>query len=168
MSAAALHASGRVVAIHTDSGRFAWLKPVNVVNPVLAAYTAGPGTQVGLLGSPIAIAVTNPGVALVLEVAGGGGGPQLAAFDLNGNPVPYFQPGVTRRSLMAAGRRRGAGAPGQYTLALVSAGTYLDLAVDGSGQIYVLYYTGDGSAPGDYHVDVYTPTGAVLDTHQWG
>ena len=82
--------------------------------------------------------------------------------------VPYFQPGVTRRSLMAAGRRRGTGTQGQYTLALVSAGTYLDLAVDGSGQIYVLYYTGSGSAPGNYHVDVYRPTGAVLDTHAVG
>ena len=38
---------------------------------------------------------------IVLE-ASGPHGPQLAAFDLNGNPVPYFQPPVTRRSLVAA------------------------------------------------------------------
>ena len=52
---------------------------------MLAAYTAGPGTQIGLLSSPIALAVTNPGTVLVLEAGG-----QISAFDLNGNPVPYF------------------------------------------------------------------------------
>ena len=50
----------------------------------------------------------------------------------------------------------------------MSSGTYLDLAVDGSGQMYVLYYTGDGVAPGDYRVDVYTPAGAALDTNSPG
>jgi hypothetical protein len=148
VSAAALHSSGRVVAIHTDSGRFGWLKPVATPRPVAAAYSAGPGTQVGLLSSPIALAVTNPGVVLVLEA----GASQLAAFDLNGNPVPYF----------------GVSGQGQYTLPLVSKGTYLDLAVDGAGQIYALYYTGDGAAPADYHVDVYTQAGAVLDTQSPG
>ena len=148
VSAAALHSSGRVVAIHTDSGRFGWLKPVATPRPVVAAYSAGHGTQVGLLSSPIALAVTNPGVVLVLEA----GASQLAAFDLNGNPVPYF----------------GVSGQGQYTLPLVSKGTYLDLAVDGAGQIYALYYTGDGAAPADYHVDVYTQAGAVLDTQSPG
>ena len=47
-------------------------------------------------------------------------------------------------------------------------GTYLDLAVDGAGQIYALYYTGDGAAPADYYVDVYTQAGAVLDTQSPG
>jgi hypothetical protein len=28
-----------------------------------------------------------------------------------------------------------------------------DLAVDGAGQIYLLYYTGDASQPDDYHAD---------------
>jgi len=148
VSAAALHSSGRVVAIHTDSGRFGWLKPVATPLPVVAAYSAGHGTQVGLLSSPIALAVTNPGVVLVLEA----GASQLAAFDLNGNPVPYF----------------GVSGQGQYTLPLVSKGTYLDLAVDGAEQIYALYYTGDGAAPADYHVDVYTQAGAVLDTQSPG
>jgi hypothetical protein len=34
--------------------------------------------------------------------------------------------------------------------------------------MYVLYYTGDGSSPSQYHVDVYTASGAVLDTHSPG
>ena len=159
VSAAALHSSGRVVAISTDSGRFAWLQPVSTPNPVQAAYSAGSGTQTGLLSSPIAIAVTNPGLVFVLDAATS----QISAFDLNGNPVPYFQATLTRRSLVAR-PRRGASGPGTYTLPLVSKGTYLDIAVDGSGQIYLLYHTGDGSAPSDYHVDVYTATGEPLDT----
>jgi hypothetical protein len=148
VSAAALHSSGRVVAINTDNGRLGWLQPVDTPRPMLAAYSAGPGTQTGLLSSPVALAVTNPGTVLVLEAAS----TQLSAFDLNGNPVPYFTD---------------APAPG-YTLPLASAGTYLDVAVDGAEQIYLLYFTGTGTAPGDYHVDVYTNTGTPLDTHSPG
>jgi hypothetical protein len=51
---------------------------------------------------------------------------------------------------------------------LVSTGTYLDLGVDGAGQMYLLYYTGDGSAVGDYHIDVYSAAGAVIATHSAG
>jgi hypothetical protein len=176
VSAAALHSSGRVVAIHTDSGRFGWLQPVhtpvstsaNGPRATLAAYSAGPGSQVGLLSSPTAVAVTNPGVVLVLEA----GAAQISAFDLNGQPVPYFGSSLTRRALLwkqrtPAGQGKASG-QGQYTLPLVSTGTYLDLAVDGAGQIYVLYYTGDGSVPGDYQVDVYTSAGVALDTHSPG
>jgi len=147
VSAAALHSSGRVVALHTDSGRVGWLKPVATPRPQLAAYSAGPGSQPGLLQSPTAIAVTNPGMVLILEVGAG----QLAAFDLNGNPAKYFGPNQD-----------------QYTQKLANPGTYLDLAVDGSGQIYLLYYTGDGSQPDDYRVDVYTAAGEPLATQSPG
>ncbi len=46
----------------------------------------GPAREIGLLSSPTAVAVTNPGIVIVLEA----GASQLAAFDLNGNPVRYF------------------------------------------------------------------------------
>jgi hypothetical protein len=165
ISAAALHSSGRVVAVNTDNGRLATLLPAATPRPPQAAYTAGAGSQVGLLSSPVAVAVTNPGVVLVLE----GAALQIAAFDLNGNPVPYFTAASpARRPRVARARARAAQAQAAYTLPLVSTGSYLDLAVDGAGQIYVLYYTGDGSAPADYHVDVYTQTGAVLDTNSPG
>ena len=87
---------------------------------------------------------------LVLEA----GTTQISAFDLNGNPVRYFGTGPD--------------ADRKFTRDLVSKGTPLDLAVDGAGQIYVLYFTGTGSAPVDYHVDVYTKSGDVLDTHSPG
>ena len=47
-------------------------------------------------------------------------------------------------------------------------GTYLDMAVDGASHIYLLYYTGDGSQPGDYHIDVYNPDGTPLTTNSPG
>jgi hypothetical protein len=150
VSAAALHSSGRVVAVNTASGRLGWLHPVDTPQPLQATYSAGPGTQVGLLSQPVALAVTNPGVVLVLEA----GRSQIAAFDLNGNPVRYFANG-------APGKR-------QFRRKLASSGTPLDLAVDGANQIYVLYFTGDGSAASDYHVDVYEQSGEVLDTHSPG
>ena len=161
VSAAALHSSGRVIAISTNTARLGQLLPAatNAPQPVQASYTAGSGTQIGLVGSPIAVAVTNPGTVLILDAANA----QIAAFDLNGNPVPYFSETLTRRSLFTRSRL-GASAGGQYTLPLATTGTYLDLAVDGAGQIYTLYYTGDGSTPAQYHVDVYAQTGAVLDT----
>jgi hypothetical protein len=161
VSAAALHSSGRVVTLNTDSGRLGVLLPAATPRPPLATYTAGPGNQVGLLSSPIALAITNPGVVLILEAATS----RIAAFDLNGNPVRYFNPSTPLRGRP---RRRLGDAPPQYTLPLISPGTYLDLAVDGASQIYVLYYTGTGSAPSDYHVDVYTATGQALDTHSPG
>jgi len=66
VSAAALSSTGTVVAVNTDNGRLAWLAPVDTGadRPQLAAYTAGPGTQVGLLSSPVALAVTNPGIVV--------------------------------------------------------------------------------------------------------
>ena len=152
VSAAALHSSGRVVAVNTDSGRLGIVLPAVPPEqtppafPPVATYTAGSGTQIGLLSSPTAVAVTNPGTILVLEP----GALQVSAFDLNGNPVRYFVTGPTG----VAGT--------QFTLSLVNKGSYLDLAVDGSDQLYLLYYTGDGSAPADYCVDVYSPLGVLV------
>ncbi len=157
VSAAALHSSGRVVALHTDSGRLGAVEPL--LSPLavggtgagttrLAAYTAGPGTQVGLLSSPIAVAITNPGVVLILEAAG----PQLAAFDLNGHPAKYFGTEPDRK----------------FTLSLDASRTYLDLAVDGASQIYLLYHTGEGADPATYHLDVYNADGTPLDTSSPG
>jgi len=68
-----------VVALHTDSGRVGFLKPADTPRPGLARYAGGAGSQTGLTQSPTAVAVTNGGIAIVLEAGAG----QLAAFDLN-------------------------------------------------------------------------------------
>ena len=145
VSAAALHASGKVVVVNTNSGRIGWLQPADTPRPQLATYAAGPGRRVGLLESPVAVAITNPGVVLVLEA----GTAQIAAFDLNGNPVRYFN--------------AQAGGELEFRRSLVSAGRPLDMAVDGSDQIYVLYVTGVGDAPEDYRIDVYAKHGELFN-----
>jgi hypothetical protein len=148
VSAAAIHPSGHVVTVHTDTGRVGRVSPALTPQASVAAYSGGVGTEIGLLQSPTSVAVTNPGMILILEA----GAAQISAFDLNGNPVQYF----------------GSGSTLQYTLPLDKTNTYLDLAVDGSSQIYLLYHTGDGSQPDDYHVDVLTASGEPLATHSPG
>jgi hypothetical protein len=148
VSAAALHSSGRVVAVHTDSGRLGHVLPAATPLPPLATYTAGTGTEVGLLSSPTAMAITNPGIVIVLEA----GAAQLSAFDLNLNPVRYF----------------GTQSPLLFSSPLPGSLTYLDVAVDGAGQIYVLSYGNDGSQPTDYRIDVYTAIGDPLATNSLG
>jgi hypothetical protein len=147
VSAAALHCSGLVVAVNTDAGRLAVLEPAPTPRPTLASYGAGDGTQPELLESPTALAITNPGVVLVLEA----GSSQVSAFDLNLDPVRYFGPGQDH-----------------FATALVSAGTYLDLAVAGAAQLYALYFTGTGANASDYHIDVYDQAGAPIATHSPG
>ena len=146
VSDAALHSSGKVVAINTNSGRIGFVKPAETPRPQLATYVGGPGTRPGLLSSPVAIAITNPGTVLVLEADT----EQIAAFDLNGNPVRYFN-------------ARPPGSEREFVRKLASEGRPLDMAVDGSDQIYVLYVTGDGRDVEDYRIDVYTKDGDVLN-----
>ena len=145
VSAAALHSSGVIVTVDTGSARVGVLKPAATPRPGVATYSGGSGTQPGLMVSPTAVAVTNSGVILILDVGAG----QLAALDLNGNPVQYFGSDATNL---------------QYTQPLATPGDYLDMAVDGADHIYLLYVTGDGSQPGDYNVDVYNPNGSLLAT----
>jgi hypothetical protein len=44
--------------------------------------------------------------------------------------------------------------------------TYLDVATETKGFIYVLSYEGDGTAPEDYRLDLYGPDGTPLDASQ--
>ena len=148
VDAAALHSSGRVVAVHTDSGRLAHVVPAATPQPPLATYSAGPGIEIGLLSSPTGVAITNPGIVIVLEA----GIPQLAAFDLNGNPTRYF----------------GTATPANFTLSLPPDVTWLDLAVDGANHIYLLSNHGENSQVADYHIDVYSPTGTPIATNSPG
>src|SRR5258705_8481970 len=86
---------------------------------------------------PIHAALTAQGAILILEQKNN----RIQAFDTGGNPVPYF-------------------ANGAYFVPLKDTATYLDLAVEYSGYLYVLSYTGSG--PFTFRLDLYTPGGAWL------
>jgi hypothetical protein len=155
VDAAALSTSGFVVTIHTASGRIGSVVPASATSlPTLARYAAGPGAQTGLLTAPTALAVTSAGTVIILNA----GSSQLSAFDLVGLPVKIF----------------GTGSQLSFTLQLPQTTdpstrrTYLDVSVDGTGQMYVLSYAGPGSDPSQYRVDVYRPDGTPLVTNSTG
>lgn len=109
-----------------------------------ARLLSGLGSRAGLMNAPVAVAVTGRGVVLVLE----SGNSRIQAFDEYGNSLSgYFN--------------------GSPFLLLDSANTqtFLDMAVESTGFIYVLSqlnpYQGD-LVYTDYVLDIYTPEGAHL------
>jgi hypothetical protein len=139
-----LHPLGKIVSINTSLSKLEVLDlpPAAVADAdaPLSQVRSGFGTREGLMDGPIHAALTAQGAILILEQNNN----RIQAFDLGGNPVPYF-------------------ANGAYFVPLIDpAGTavYLDLAVEYSGYLYVLSYTGSG--PFTYHLDLYTPDGVWL------
>jgi hypothetical protein len=120
-----------------------------------AVLSSGRGVRDGLMFDPVGIAVALDGRILVLER----GNARVQAFDIYGNPVPYFanpaydpkDPASRKTIPTLALRQRGSS-------------TYLDVSVEAQGYIYVLSYTDDGSQPSMYQVDLYKPDGSFLVT----
>lgn len=111
--------------------------------------------RAGLLFTPISLTCSTDGTILVLEqiINSTFNLARIQAFDLNGNPVNCF----------------GNASP---FLQLPNDVTYLDvIAIGGSHStfIYVLYYSGSGSAASDYSMSIYqygtgAPAGNLLVT----
>ena len=107
-----------------------------------AVAKMGLGTREGLLSAPVAVTVIDATV-LILE----DGNQRLQAVDVSGNPVPRFQNGTSS----------------VVTLEQGSGITYLDLAVEGMGYIYVLSFVNNGLTAADYRLDIYDPQGNHLN-----
>jgi hypothetical protein len=121
--------------------------PVDDKDARVATLASGQGFREGLVQGPRGLAVGLDGRVLILESIN----QRIQAFDLNGNPVPYFaDPNDPSKKIS--------------TMALADPGnsTYLDLSVEAKGYLYVLRYKGDGSKPSDYQVDLYEPDGKLL------
>jgi hypothetical protein len=118
----------------------------------MAAQTyvkAGQGPRVGALDDPVAVCVGLDGTLLVLEQ----GNQRIQAFNVHGIPVFYFPSGpVGAFSAVAPLRSQSEEV------------TYLDLTVDATGYLYVLYYLGEGSKAADYYVDIYDAAGVYQAT----
>ncbi|HYH55049.1 MAG TPA: hypothetical protein VD772_00470, partial [Anseongella sp.] len=112
---------------------------------------SGEGIREGLMKGPRALAVGLDGAVLLLETAHER--PRVQAFDLHGNPVPYFKD-----------PNGGSAKVSTLTLAEPAGSQYLDLAVEGKGYLYVLSHTGEGRQPEDYRMNIYTPDGEFLVT----
>lgn len=140
-----IHPTGKLISINTELGKMEVLTPsatpVDDASAPLAQAFSGPGTRDGLLNGPACAVVSADGTILVLEQTGN----QIQAFDTGANPVPYF-------------------AGGSATMALLprAGTTYLDVAIEFKGFIYVLSVV-TGST---YNLDIYKPTGEWLATTQ--
>ncbi|HYC03173.1 MAG TPA: hypothetical protein VED40_07770 [Azospirillaceae bacterium] len=126
-------------------------------SPVTATLICGPGTREGLLTNPVALAIAPTAALYVLEAGDGTSNApaRVQAFDLSGNPTRIF--GAASSQLSYFPLRE------QTQLA-----TYLEIAVDTQGYVFVLYYLADGSALSDYVLDVYPPAGGAVLTSTTG
>jgi hypothetical protein len=150
--AVAVHPAGLLVGLNTDTGILHILQLPDAGMDELLAPAAtmhagkgnASGLRPGLTQSPVSVGVALNGMVLVLEQ----GANRIQAFDVRGNPTQYFTAnGVANSS---------------YYLPLVSQDTYLGMSLDGAGFIYTLSYSGDGSDPSQYGLDIYNATGVHI------
>lgn len=145
----AVHPSGVVVALATETAKLMVLELPVTPGPdreaLPAVLLSGPGRREGLLRSPVRLAVAPDGTLLVLEAAGR----RFQAFDVQGNPVPYFQSASFFAPLHAE-----AGEDPKIT--------YTGLALEVEGHLYVTSYEGSGYEAEQFRLDVYSPGGGHL------
>lgn len=148
--------NGFVIGVNRDTHKMEVLRlpqqpdtPTDESDSVpFSAVKLGWGSQQGLLDTPVAVCAFGA-YALVLEQ----GNTRVQAFDQDGTATQIFTDsnGVANNTALM-----------QLKDGSDSSIVYLDIAVEGAGYIYVLSYANGGRTPDDYHLDVYTPTGAWL------
>jgi hypothetical protein len=137
-----LHPAGHIVSINNANHKIEALKlpPAPQLDSVasqffLARTFSGMGSRPGLITSPAAAAISPDGAILVLE----GGNNRIQAFDLGGNPVQFFKNQSVAYFLQ---------------LNATEGNTYLDLAVEFTGYLYVI----SADANNNHRLDIYHPT----------
>lgn len=142
-----LHPSRKLVSINSEFDKIEVLDlpdtyASDAEAPQALVYSAT-GTREGLISGPICGAIAPDGAILVLESKNR----RIQAFDLGGNPAKHFGAGKDK-----------------YYVPLEAESetvTYLDMAVEYVGYIYVLsYVTQQGLY--QYRLDIYTPEGDWL------
>ena len=138
-----LHPSGHIVSISTATHQMETLKlplapksDAEALTQLRARTHSGRGTRPGLMTRPVTAAISPEGVIVVVE-GSDEEHMRLQAFDLGGNPIPYFK----RQAL-----------PYFFPLALQGR-ICLDLAIEFTGYIYLL----SRDAQYDHRLDIYHP-----------
>ncbi len=139
-----LHPAGHAVSINNANSKLEALHlPSSALEDSIAAQRflartySGQGSRPGLMKAPLAACITAEGAILVLEDSTANN--RIQAFDLGGNPVQYFT---------------GQSDPYFMYLTATEGSTYLDLAAEFSGFIYVLSRSG---SPPVFRLDIYHP-----------
>jgi hypothetical protein len=137
-----LHPAGHIVSISGGASKIETFKladqPMSDTDAqrLFTARTfAGVGKRPGLMNTPVAAAIAPDGAILVLEHINN----RIQAFDLGGNPVQHF-PGQT--------------SPYFLELTETADNTYLDLAVEFTGYVYVLSLDSNNN----HQLDIYHPS----------
>lgn len=142
-----LHPSRKLISINSEYDKIEVLSlPDEAVHdnkaPLARVYSAT-GTREGLISGPICGAIAPDGAILILESKNR----RIQAFDLGGNPAKHF--GANKDKYYVSLKEE------------TSAVTYLDMAVEYMGYLYVLsYITPQGLY--QYRLDIYTPGGDWL------
>lgn len=150
IDACIIHPSGYAVGVNSANSKLEVLRlpllgGTDQEAPFANLYS-GYGSRSGLLHNPLGLAAAPGAGVIVLEDRDVGLGcpPRLQAFDLFGNPAGIFMNGMASVELSQENW------------------TYLDVAVESKGFIYVLKYYGDGSSYLQYWLDIYNPDGSFL------
>lgn len=137
------HPTGKLISINTALNKMEVLSPsktpVADADAPLAHCYSGPGTRTGLIAGPACAAVAPDGSIYVLEQTNN----RVQSFDTGISPVKSF----TSETFPLKSR--------------ATAPTYLDIAVEFSGYVYVLLYDNDLL---QYAMDLYDPGGVFLST----
>lgn len=141
-----VHPQGHVFGITANPDKMYRItlpkSPVPDGQAPMATLLSGSGTRQGLIAGAAGIAVALDGRIVVAEE----GNYRLQAFDIQGNPVPYFAGGTSPTAPLQ-------NSPGD---------TILDLAIEGRGYIYVLYLQNGGATAAQYFLAIYQPDGKFL------
>jgi hypothetical protein len=155
IDACAIDRSGVAVGVNRQNSKIETLvlapTPQADAAAPLAVIHSGQGDRAGLVRNPIAVAAL-PSAGVVILSEGdrsnpNASPPSLQAFDVHGNPAKEFKnKGTAFVDLHSEARSV----------------TYLDVAVEAMGYMYVLKYLGEGDTKLDYVVDLYNPDGTYL------
>lgn len=116
----------------------------NTYSIAFSAQSAGPGKRIGLLDTPVAVASFN-GLLYVLEQ----GNRRVQVFDIDGS-VPKPGPFVTSLGLPTT------------VIDIGGDSVLLDIAIEGTGIVYVLSRDMNGTSAANYHLDIYRKDGSFL------
>ena len=147
-----IHPAGYAVALCTATAKLQIVRLQAAVADGAApqaAILAGKGTRDGLLQSPVALACSLDRI-VVLQTTTAAPQGCLAAFDVQGNPVPCFAGSASSVALRSEG---------SATVRVV------DVSVEAKNYIYVLKYLAprSGAVPASaYRLDLYNPDGSFL------
>jgi hypothetical protein len=143
-----LHPQGHIISINNDNHILETLRlpsapmaDADATKRFRARTCVGQGSRPGRITSPVAAAVSPEGVILVLEDSANSSAPgnnRISAFDIGGSPVQFFK--LQKQ-------------PYYLQLDATPDVTYLDLAVEFTGYLYVL----SKDANNNHRLDIYHP-----------